>query len=397
MRPVLMRLVLGQSLSQTCMSGLRAALPIFALHRGYGATDVGLVLAGFSASNLLLSVPIGRLADRHGVQLPWKLSVWFAVVSAVLCAAWPTLPGLCLAAMFVGTSAALSQLAAQHHVIVTSASAQERSESIGWIMFAPAFAAFFGPAVMGLLLDWAGKTPADHQSLLAIAALVVVLAWLSGWAVRKVPNHTGGRPESDRHAPGEGWVLLRNPRFRAVLVVNALSFTCWSSFLLIVPVMAHDRGLSATMVGAILGAFALTTAVSRPLLPKLTRVIARRRLMIGMNLACALLFVGFVAVQAVWVYIFSAALLGLTLGSVQVLLATNLADESPQEKLGEAMGIRMLTYSATSVAMPIILGVAGATLGLAGVFVLTGCVAAAGAAFAVRLDRGMPHSQGKPR
>ena len=66
MLPFLIRLVAGQSVSQTSMSGLRAALPIYALHQGYGVTEIGLIVAGFSASNLLLSVPIGRMVDRRG-------------------------------------------------------------------------------------------------------------------------------------------------------------------------------------------------------------------------------------------------------------------------------------------------------------------------------------------
>lgn len=387
MPPFLMRLVAGQSMSQTCMSGLRAALPIYALRQGYGTTEVGLLVAGFSASNLLLSVPIGRLADRRGLQLPWKLSVWLAVIGAVLCALWPNLAGLALAAMLIGTSSALSQLAAQHHAIVASADSQERSEFIGWIMMAPAFAALIGPAFMGVLLDRAGQTPADYRSLVAVCASIATLALMSWWAVRTIPNHPAAKPASDKVQPRDRWALLRNPRFRAVLVVNTLSFTCWNAFLLIIPIMAHARGLSATMVGAIFGAFSLTTAVSRPLLPRLTRKVARRSLLIGMNLACAILFIAFAWIEAGWAYILSAALLGLTLGSVQVLLTTNLADESPADKQGEAMGIRLLTYSGTSVVMPIALGAAATLLGPAAVFVITALVAAGGAALSMRLDR----------
>jgi len=387
MHPTLMRLVVGQSLSQTCMSGLRAALPIYALHQGYGTTDVGLLLGGFSASNLLLSVPIGRLVDQRGLQLPWALSVWLALASVVMLAAWPSLPGLCLAAMLSGTSAALSQLASQHHVIVTSTDAQERAEAIGWIMLSPALAAFLGPALMGVLLDRAGHAPSDFRSLLTVCGLVVGLTFLGWWAVRRIPSQPGA-PSAEGHAPaGDRWALLLNPRLRAVLLVNALSFTCWTAFLLIIPVMGHVRGLSATMVGAIFGAFSFTTAVSRPMLPQLTRKLARRSLLVGMNLACAALFVGFALVRDGWAYILGAALLGLTLGSVQVLLTANLADESPQDKQGEAMGLRMLTYSATSMVMPVGLGVVAALLGPASVFVLIGMVAAAGAALATRLDR----------
>ncbi len=375
------------------MSGLRAALPIYALHQGYGVTDIGLIVAGFSASNLLLSVPIGRLVDRRGLQFPWRCSVWLALFAAVLCAAWPSLVGMCLAAMLVGTSTALSQMAAQHHVLVSSANSQERAESIGWIMMAPAGAALIGPMLMGVLLDRAGLAPADQQALWAVCVAMVLLALGSQWIVRSVPERVAAPPSSLPAAPAQAastgrWALLANPRFRAVLVVNTLSFTCWNAFLLVIPVLGHERGLSATLIGAIFGAFSITTAVSRPLLPRLMRKVRRRFLLIGTNLGCALIFAALVWVEAGWAYILCAALLGLTLGSVQVLLLTTLSDETPTDKLGEAMGLRMMTYSATSVVMPIAFGVLGALLGQTAVLLITAGMAALGAGLSTRLDRG---------
>jgi MFS family permease len=173
-----------------------------------------------------------------------------------------------------------------------------------------------------------------------------------------------------------------------VLVVNTMSFTCWNAFLLIMPVLGHERGLSATLIGAIFGAFSVTAAVSRPLLPRLMRKVPRRWLLIGTNLGCALIFASLVWVEAGWAYLLCASLLGLTLGSVQVLLLTNLSDESPADKQGEAMGLRMMTYSATSVVMPIAFGVVGALLGQAVVLLITAGVAAAAAALSTRLEQG---------
>ena len=71
-----------------------------------------------------------------------------------------------------------------------------------------------------------------------------------------------------------------------------------------------------------------------------------------------------------------------------MLLLTNLSDESPADKQGEAMGLRMMTYSATSVVMPIAFGVVGALLGQAVVLLITAGVAAAAAALSTRLERG---------
>jgi hypothetical protein len=55
--------------------------------------------------------------------------------------------------------------------------------------------------------------------------------------------------------------------FRRLLLVNWLLSSCWDVHTFVVPVLGHERGLSASVIGSILGAFAIAAAAVRVLLP----------------------------------------------------------------------------------------------------------------------------------
>ena len=54
---------------------------------------------------------------------------------------------------------------------------------------------------------------------------------------------------------------------RCLLLVNWLLSSCWDVHTFVVPVLGHERGFSASVIGAILGAFAIAATVVRVALP----------------------------------------------------------------------------------------------------------------------------------
>jgi MFS family permease len=60
--------------------------------------------------------------------------------------------------------------------------------------------------------------------------------------------------------------------------------------------------------------------------------------------------------------------LGFTLGCVQPMIMSTLHQITPEERHGEALGLRMMTINASSVAMPLILGAVGAAVGTSVLF-----------------------------
>jgi MFS family permease len=73
--PELARLILAQICLHACMAGTRMAAPLLALKSGYSPAAVGVLLALFSVMQVVLALPAGRFADRHGLKRPVQFSV----------------------------------------------------------------------------------------------------------------------------------------------------------------------------------------------------------------------------------------------------------------------------------------------------------------------------------
>ncbi|MGH8829710.1 MAG: MFS transporter, partial [Polaromonas sp.] len=73
---------------------------------------------------------------------------------------------------------------------------------------------------------------------------------------------------------------------------------------------------------------------------------------------------------------------GFALGTVQPMVMSMLHQITPEARHGEALGLRLMTINASSVLMPMLFGSAGALIGIAGVFWVTGAVVGAGSRLA---------------
>ena len=78
----LLRLILAQISVHACMTGMRMATPLLALREGYSPAAVGFLLALFALTQVFLSLPAGRYADRHGLKRPLAISVTVASIGA---------------------------------------------------------------------------------------------------------------------------------------------------------------------------------------------------------------------------------------------------------------------------------------------------------------------------
>ena len=170
----LLRLVTAQVCVHSAMTGARLAAPLLALQLAYSAAQVGVLLALFALSPVVLALPAGRLADRHGLRVPLRLAVGAAMLGTALAAAWPTFGVLCVMALLTGASAGTAQIALQRHVGRTVAHPSELKTVFSWIAIAPAMANFLGPLVTGLPIDHAGPQPA-HETGFRVAFGVLAL------------------------------------------------------------------------------------------------------------------------------------------------------------------------------------------------------------------------------
>ena len=372
----LARLIAGHISLHACMAGMRMAAPLMALRAGHSALAVGLLLSLFALTQVFLALPAGRYADRHGFKRPVGFAVVFASVGAALAVAFPIFPILCVSALMTGGAVGVSAISLQRHVGRSAQNDTELKRMFSWLSIGPALSNFVGPLSAGLLIDLGGF----RLAFFALACLPL-MTWL--WV-----RHTVELPPLQA-APGakkgRAWDLLREPMMRRLMLVNWLLSSCWDVHTFVVPVLGHERGLSASSIGAILGGFALAATAVRVALPLLAAHLHEWVVVTTAMLATALLFAIYPFMPSALTMGLCSALLGISLGSVQPMIMSTLHQITPEARHGEALGFRMMAIHGSSVVMPMLFGAAGAVLGVSLVFWTVGAGVALGARSAWRL------------
>jgi len=377
MNPELARLIAGHVFLHACMAGMRMASPLLALRAGYSEAAVGVLLALFALTQVFLALPAGRYADRHGLKRPVAISVAAASAGAGLALAFPVFEVLCLAALLTGGATGCASIALQRHVGRAAADATQLRQVFSWLAIGPAISNFLGPFSAGLLIDQAG-----FRAAFLLMAVLPLLSWFWVRGVSELPPVE--RPAGER--PGTAWDLAREPLFRRLLIVNWLLSSCWDVHTFVVPVLGHERGLSASVIGSILGGFAIAAALIRVVLPLIARHLKEGAVIAGAMAATALLFGVYPLMPTALAMGACSVLLGFALGSVQPMIMSMLHQITPAHRHGEALALRMMAINGSSVLMPLLFGVAGAVVGAAGLFWMVGAAVAGGVRLAVKLE-----------
>ena len=393
----LARLILGQIFIHSSMAGMRLAAPLLALREGYSALAVGVLLALFSLTQVFLAIPAGRFADRHGLRKPMGIGVSAAMLGAGMAFAVPQFPMLCASALLMGGATGVAIVALQRHVGRAAQDATELKQVFSWLSIGPAISNFLGPVTAGLLIDhagiWVGGMAGDTNGFRAaflVMALMPLLTWF--WV-----RHTQELPpllQSAGSTQARAWDLLREPQMRRLLLVNWLLSSCWDVHTFVVPMLGHERGFSASVIGMILGSMAVSGTVVRLIIPLMAVHLREWVVITGSMVATALLFAIYPLMVSPWTMGICSVLLGLSLGSVQPMILSTLHQITPHALHGQAIGLRLMTLNLSSVLMPMLFGTVGLVVGVSVVFWTVGGMVGAGARVAWRLRPPAPHGEG---
>jgi MFS family permease len=239
-------------------------------------------------------------------------------------------------------------IALQRHVGRAAQDVTEMKQVFSWLSVGPAISNFIGPFTAGVLIDYSG-----FQCAYAAMAVLPILAWFWVRTTQELPavvNPPG-------HEANSAWDLL-----------NDSMSACWDVHTFVVPILGHERNLSASSIGSILGAFAIAAALIRFLLPMVVAKLQEWQVITSaMPITSALLAIYPFAQGALTMGICSV-FLGLSLGSVQPMVMSTLHQITPESRHGEALGLRLMGINASSVLMPMVFGAAGAVIGVGAVF-----------------------------
>ena len=214
---------------------------------------------------------------------------------------------------------------------------------------------------------------ARHFLLAALLAALPLATWFWVRTARELPPVAV--PAGPRASALD---LLNEPGFRRLLIVNWLLSSCWDVHTFVLPVLGHERGFSASVIGTILGVFAIAATAIRVLIPMLASRLQEWAVIATAMAATGVLFGIYPLMQSPLTMGFCSVLLGFSLGSVQPMILTSLHQITPPHRHGEALGLRMMTINASSIVMPMLFGTVGAVVGVASVFWAVGATVAGG-------------------
>ena len=384
MKRELAKLITGQIFLHASMTGMRLATPLLALQQGYSTLAVGVLLALFSLTQVFMAIPAGRFTDRHGLRRPVQISVTIAMLGAGAAIFFPVFPVLCLGALTTGGATGFTVIALQRHVGRMSSDANQLKETFSWLAIGPSVSNFIGPFFAGVLIDHAGAIPADAAGFRAAFIMLCLMPLMAWYWIRQVKEQPM-EPLHPEHANARVWDLLKEPLMRRLLLVNWLLSSCWDVHTFVVPVLGHERGFSASVVGTILGSFAVASALIRVVLPWIARRLQEYRLLTGAMILAGVIFGIYPFFELPFAMGVCSVCLGLVLGVVQPMIMSTLHQITPAHRQGEALGLRIMAVNASSVVMPLIFGAAGAVAGVSAVFWVIGTGVASGSPLAWRL------------
>lgn len=353
-------------------AGSRVTLSLFALHLGASTMTVGLLISLLAALPLLFSVGWGRAIDRIGVRKPMLAGACVVLAAVLLAAAVPN-----LAMLFVVSAAVGSGFMAVHICVSQMAgllgAPHERTRNFSLLALAFSTSGFLGPMLAGFAIDAFG-----HRITFLLLGLsaAAAIAWL--W-LRPLPEP----PAAPRASGGERRRiadLLRIPELRRAFIASTVLSMAWDLFTFVTPIHGTRLGLSASVIGLILGCFGGAIFLVRLVLPVVVHRLREWPMLIGAMIATGVAMAVFPLLSSVPLLMLTAFLIGLAIGGTQPMIMAVLYNAAPEGRGGEVVGVRTFLLNLTQAGMPLLFGIAGSALGMAPVFWVMAAVLFAGSA-----------------
>lgn len=220
-----LRLILLLTVCHASFGGARLAISLQALHLQASPLVVGLLMSLMMFVPTFVAVQVGRWVDRSGYRVPTGLALAGVAAGELTAALLPSLPGLALASVLVGTSFMLAHVAV-NNAIGHLAGAEGRTRAFGLMAVGFSASALVGPLLAGAAIDGIGY----RRAFLLLALLpAAAAALLRGAPVLR--RAAGAAPAFGRGVAD----LLRLPPLRAVLIVSGLISAGWDLFTFLVP------------------------------------------------------------------------------------------------------------------------------------------------------------------
>ena len=365
--------------NHSVLSGSRVIVSLDALSRGASAFTVGVLMSLFALLPMLLAVAAGRLSDRVGTRRPMLIGSALTGIGGMVPVAVPGMPALFASATLIGLGFMVFQIAAQNATGELGGPAA-RSRNFSLLALGYSVSGFIGPLVSGFSIDHFGfRVAIALFALVPLVPLAVLGRSRLAFPGRRLP--AGGAHH------GGVLALLRHRTLRRVFAINALLSLGWDLHSIFVPIYGAKIGLSASEIGVVLASFAAATFAVRLAMPAISRRLNEQQVLTAALLVAGAAYLVFPFSTSVSGLLLLSFVLGLGLGSGQPMVMSLLHTHAPPGRMGEAAGVRMSLVQSMAVAVPLVFGALGASIGIAPVFWSVGACLVTGGFLARRGGR----------
>lgn len=375
--------------------GARLAISLDALHLQVSPVVVGALGSLFSLIPALSSVATGRWVDRIGARGPMLHSAWLMAASALVAFFWRDLAALFVVSVLIGAFENVF-IVATLQVLGRDTAPGARVRNFSMLTTANSLGMFISPLLVGTGIDNLGY-PLTFLMLGAISlvpVLVIVIRRMAGKsrsgndsAKRNVAaagahgrrdaqaaiemRDFGEQPVKDGNAKprkSNAFDLLRVPALRWLYGIAFATSSSILLFMFLVPLHGVERGMSASRIGLLLGAYSFSMAIVRVFAPSLTRRVPPWRAILVALSASGVLLLAMPLVNNFWILLAIAIFLGMSLGMSGPIILALLSETAPADRVGEALGLRMTLVNVILTGVPLVAGSLGALIGIAPVF-----------------------------
>lgn len=363
-------------------------LPLFAAWLGADPAEVGMVASISAFTGVVASIPAGFLADHCGRR---KLLLGAAVVFAsapFLYLGVTQIWQLAVIRLYHGIATAIFLPVGM--ALVSGLFHRERGEKLGWFSTATLLGRFCAPVVGGSALSLMMLSDAQRFHTVYIACGIAGIATLL-LALRMPKEESCEMPT---RTFSDSWSA-----FRSVMESRGIALTCavevgilfvYGTFETFVPLYAMQSGISAAEVGMLLAAQVVTLALSKPAMGRFSDRHGRQPQIFWGALLGAACIALFSQASSFSSLLALSILLGLSLSVLTSASSAYIADLSPAEARGSAMGMLGSIMDIGHTTGPLVAGLVILHYGFAAAFLVAACVLAATAsAFLFHAGRNM--------
>lgn len=342
--------------TQIAIKGSRMLVALHALELHAGPLAIGFLVAMYSLFPMQLALYAGRVCDRAGVRRPMiagsvgiALGLLVPIVSSHIAA-------LYVSVIAIGCAQIFYQISAQY-TVGAMAEGTGRTRNFALYSLGASTSGFFGPLLVGFMMEGAGKLPT--YALLAAFAIIPAVV-LTALRNRPLPRHQPADAAESSHPMR----LLENRGLRQAFVTSAVILTGLDLFSFYMPIYGRSLGLTPSSIGIVLSMQAAAAFVVRLFLPRLVGRLGEQTVLRSTLVIAAVSYLLFPLTHQLIALAAVAFMMGMALGCGQPLSMQLTQQFAPMGRVGEAIGLRLTFNRLTQIAVPIVFG----SLGSFGVF-----------------------------